>query len=56
VRIPHYEMGRRAAGLLLERIDGDGRTPMEDIVLPVELVQRVSTAPAPSRRARQAAP
>jgi LacI family transcriptional regulator, galactose operon repressor len=54
VRIPHYEMGRRAAELLLARIEGDGSAPGEDIVLPVELVQRASTAPAPSRRARQA--
>jgi LacI family transcriptional regulator len=55
VRIPHYEMGRRAAGLLLERLaDEDGGAPSDDIVLPVELVQRASTAPAPSRRARRA--
>jgi len=54
VRIPHYEMGRRAAELLLERIASDGNSPGEDIVLPVELVQRASTAPAPSRRARRA--
>ncbi|HEY1596534.1 MAG TPA: LacI family DNA-binding transcriptional regulator [Thermoleophilaceae bacterium] len=55
VRIPHYEMGRRAAELLLERLAGDGSGQSEDIVLPVELVQRASTAPAPSRRARRAA-
>jgi LacI family transcriptional regulator, galactose operon repressor len=54
VRIPHYEMGRRAAELLLERIESDGIAPGEDIVLPVELVQRASTAPVPSRRARRA--
>jgi LacI family transcriptional regulator len=54
VRIPHYEMGRRAAGLLLERLATDGTAPGDDIVLPVELVQRASTAPAPSRRARRA--
>jgi LacI family transcriptional regulator len=54
VRIPHYEMGRRAAALLLERLASeDGDSPSDDIVLPVELVQRASTAPAPSRRARQ---
>ena len=54
VRIPHYEMGRRAAELLLARIEGNASAASEDIVLPVELVQRASTAPAPSRRARQA--
>jgi LacI family transcriptional regulator len=54
VRIPHYEMGRRAAALLLERLASeDGDAPSDDIVLPVELVQRASTAPAPSRRARR---
>jgi LacI family transcriptional regulator len=52
VRIPQYEMGRRAAGLLLERIEGDGTAAREDIVMPVQLVQRASTAPAPARRAR----
>jgi LacI family transcriptional regulator len=50
VRIPHYEMGRRAAELLLARIAGDGELAGEDVVLPVELVQRASTAPAPGRR------
>ena len=54
VRIPHYEMGRRAARLLLGLLEGDGAAPGEDIVLPVELVLRASTAPAPARRARQA--
>jgi LacI family transcriptional regulator len=50
VRIPHYEMGRRAAELLLARIAGEGELAGEDVVLPVELVQRASTAPAPGRR------
>lgn len=53
VRIPHYEMGRRAAALLLARIEARATAPGEDIVLPVALVQRASTAPAPARRARQ---
>jgi LacI family transcriptional regulator len=52
VRIPHYEMGLRAAELLLERIAGDGAGPADDVVLPVQLVQRASTAPAPERRRR----
>ena len=50
VRIPHYEMGLRAAELLLERIAEDGGAPAGDVVLPVQLVQRASTAPAPGRR------
>jgi LacI family transcriptional regulator len=50
VRIPHYEMGLRAAELLLERIAEDGAAPTGDVVLPVQLVQRASTAPAPGRR------
>jgi LacI family transcriptional regulator len=50
VRIPHYEMGLRAAELLLERIAEDGGAPADDVVLPVRLVQRASTAPAPGRR------
>lgn len=53
VRIPHYEMGARAAELLLERIESNGKAPGEDIVLPVELVLRASTVPAPSRRSRR---
>jgi LacI family transcriptional regulator len=52
VRIPHYEMGLRAAELLLERIAGDGAATADDVVLPVQLVQRASTAPAPGRRHR----
>jgi LacI family transcriptional regulator len=55
VRIPHYEMGLRAAELLLERIAEDGEAAAaEDVVLPVQLVQRASTAPAPERRRRSA--
>jgi LacI family transcriptional regulator len=50
VRIPQYEMGRRAAELLLARIAGDGELAGEDVVLPVELVQRASTAPPPAPR------
>jgi len=52
VRIPHYEMGLRAAELLLERLADDGAAASDDVVLPVQLVQRASTAPAPGRRRR----
>jgi LacI family transcriptional regulator len=55
IRIPYYEMGLRAAELLLERIAADGHEPADDVVLRVELVQRASTAPVPSRRARKPA-
>jgi LacI family transcriptional regulator len=48
VRIPHHEMGRRAAEQLLAQIDGaPGVAP--PIVLPVELVVRRSTG-EPARR------
>jgi LacI family transcriptional regulator len=52
VRIPHYEMGLRAGELLLERLADDAGAPSDDVVLPVQLVQRASTAPAPGRRRR----
>ena len=48
VRIPHHEMGRRAAEQLLAQIGGASVTPSR-IVLPAELVVRLSTAP-PARR------
>jgi LacI family transcriptional regulator len=46
VRVPLQEMGRRAAELLFDRLDGavDAATPAH-VVLPVELVVRASTAP-----------
>ncbi|MGW4488001.1 LacI family DNA-binding transcriptional regulator [Amycolatopsis sp. NPDC004368] len=46
VRIPHYEIGREAARLLLERIASPA-APAKRVVLPVELVSRDSTAAVP---------
>ncbi|MEV5725814.1 MULTISPECIES: LacI family DNA-binding transcriptional regulator [Streptomyces] len=46
VRTDFGEIGRRALRLLLDRIDGTGE-PRADPVVPVELVVRRSTAPAP---------
>ncbi|UOZ03476.1 LacI family DNA-binding transcriptional regulator [Amycolatopsis sp. WQ 127309] len=45
VRIPHYEIGLEAARLLLERI-GNPEAPAKRVVLPVEVVERDSIAPA----------
>lgn len=47
VRIPHYDIGREAARLLLERI-ASPTAPAKRVVLPVELVRRDSTATAKS--------
>jgi len=44
---PAYEIGRRAAAMLLERIGGERVTDGEDVVLPFELIVRRSSA-APS--------
>jgi LacI family transcriptional regulator len=44
VRIPHYHIGHRAAGLLLEMIDNVDGMPV-DVRLKPELVVRGSTAP-----------
>lgn len=40
VRIPRYELGRRAAERLMERMDKSGQLERIDVVLPVELVVR----------------
>ncbi len=48
VRIPHHEMGRRAAELLLGRIGG-AQEMVGPVVLPAQLVVRASTR-APARR------
>ncbi|MET7991096.1 LacI family DNA-binding transcriptional regulator [Amycolatopsis sp. NPDC005232] len=47
VRIPHYDIGREAARLLLEHI-ASPTAPAKRVVLPVELVRRDSTAAAKS--------
>jgi LacI family transcriptional regulator len=48
VRIPHYEIGRRAAELVLERLRDNSARPIT-VMLPPELVVRGSTAPLASR-------
>jgi LacI family transcriptional regulator len=53
VRFSHYEMGRRAAELLLGQLSGDTSAP-RTLVLATELVQRGSTARPPRQRAPQA--
>jgi LacI family transcriptional regulator len=42
---PAYEMGQRAAELLLSRLDGSETGPAKEIILPVELVVRHSSGP-----------
>jgi hypothetical protein len=41
---PKYELGQKAAEILLRRIQGDGSS-ITQLVLPTELVVRASTAP-----------
>jgi LacI family transcriptional regulator len=52
VRIPHHEMGRRAATELLAQIGGTAGGP-SPIVLPAELVARSSTGPPAPPRGRR---
>lgn len=47
IHVPKYEMGRRAAELLLEQFQ-DGTEPPRQITLDAELVVRASTAPPQS--------
>lgn len=44
VHVPKFEMGRKAAELLIAQIEAKGRLPQEKIVLEAELVVRGSTA------------
>jgi LacI family transcriptional regulator len=46
VRTPHFELGAEAARVLLDRIEHEG-LPTVRVVLPVELIVRASTGPAP---------
>lgn len=50
VRVPKYEMGRRATDLLLDQIDSGTNGSPEQIVLDAELVVRSSTAPPPDEQ------
>ncbi len=45
IRVPKYEMGARAAELLLHQIQGNGSTSSQRISLEADLVVRSSTAP-----------
>jgi LacI family transcriptional regulator len=47
IHIPHYEIGKAAAELMLERLQ-DGDSPPHEVRLEPSLVVRGSTAPAPS--------
>ncbi|MDW6023534.1 LacI family DNA-binding transcriptional regulator [Mesorhizobium sp. BAC0120] len=47
IRQPLAELGRRAVDLLIRRLD-EPKSEIENMVLPVSLVQRASTAPFPS--------
>lgn len=44
---PAYEMGQKATELLISRLDGDGPTEYQDIVLPIDIIVRKSSS-APS--------
>jgi LacI family transcriptional regulator len=52
IRFSHYEMGRRAAELLLGQLGGDTSAP-RTLVLATELVQRGSTAPPNRQRVQR---
>jgi DNA-binding LacI/PurR family transcriptional regulator len=41
VRVPAYEMGQRAAAMLIDRLDGKGQAERQ-VVLPVDLCLRES--------------
>jgi LacI family transcriptional regulator len=54
VRVPHYELGATAAGLMLEQLRGTDEPPRQLLLAP-ELVIRGSTAPALSQADRNTA-
>ena len=45
---PAYEIGHRAATLLLDHLAGDDEPPGQSIVLPFELIIRRSSGPPPA--------
>jgi LacI family transcriptional regulator len=45
---PAYQMGHRATEILLDRLSGKGPAEYEEIILPVELVERKSSGPVHS--------
>jgi LacI family transcriptional regulator len=47
---PAYEMGQRATELLLARLEGDHPKEHQEIVLPVEIIVRKSSAKPPATR------
>ncbi|MFF5978793.1 LacI family DNA-binding transcriptional regulator [Streptomyces olindensis] len=49
VRTDFAEIGTRSLRLLLDRIDGPGDRPRVDTLVPVDLVVRASSGPAPAR-------
>ena len=56
IRFSHYEIGRRAAELLIGQIEGDQSAP-RTLVVATELVVRGSTgAPSPTRAPAAGAP
>ena len=42
---PAYEMGKRAAELLLNRLSGTSSTENQEIILPTEIIERQSSGP-----------
>jgi len=50
VRIPQYQIGLEAARLLVERAGQDAEALAKQVLLPVSLVVRSSTAAAPGAR------
>jgi LacI family transcriptional regulator len=46
---PKYEIGVKAASILMDRMGGDRETPTQNLKLPCELIIRGSTAPPRKR-------
>ena len=45
---PAYEMGKRATALLLARLEEETTTDFQEIILPTEFIQRLSSGPPPA--------